>query len=425
MKYKIQEKDTLSALAAQNKTTVEAIMEANKGNPAIRTRDLIFAGGAIDLPTTEPATEEVNPALAIIGANQPQGQGFATSDEIRAEEQQKVEDQAKKDAEAIKEAERLRVQSEITALKGTLAPTAAKPTAPSLKETYQGLISEKDVGGFGVQDYQQRVVDLNAEKEKLLAQFRAFKREEPKGVTKGFATGRISEEAQVAQDQIDFIDRQINTYNAQIKNRNDVITTLMDLTEKDFDNASTQYDKEFSNNLSVYNAITAKEDKATTLENVRQDNARANLQIIQNEIKTGNLDYDTLTPEKKNLIEGMEMEAGFPRGFTSFLVKNVKGDVVSSATRTDEEGNTYFDILTRQADGTLNVSTVYRGKGKAETGGTDEERIKEFNKRAAELIVKIDNGDVSYEKAVQSMRAEFGTEGFSDQAIYGKLGEAE
>lgn len=422
MKYKIPEGDSLSKIAAANKTTVEAIMEANKGNPAIRTRDLIFAGGTIDVPGGE-ATPEENPALGIVGATGPKEGMFATSDEIRAEDDRKKEDQAKKDAEDLAEANRLRTKAEIETLKGTVAPATGAPKTPDLATAYQSLLKAPDLGGFSVQDYQQRVVDLNAEKEKLLGQFRAFKREEPKGVTKGFATGRISEEAQAAQDQIDFIDRQVDTYNAQIKNRNDVITTIMDLTKEDFANASSRYDKEFSNNLALYNAVTGKEEKAATLENVREDNARANLQIIQNEIKTGNLEYDTLTPEKKNLIEGMEVEAGFPRGFTSFLVKNVKGDVVSSASRTDEEGNTYFDILTRKPDGNLSVTTVFRGKGKAETGATDEDRIKEFNKRAAELIVKIDSGDVSYEKAVESMRAEFGTDGFSDQAIYGKLGE--
>jgi len=49
--YEIKRGDTLSDLARINDTTVDAIMDLNKGNRAIRDRDTIYAGGTIKLPT--------------------------------------------------------------------------------------------------------------------------------------------------------------------------------------------------------------------------------------------------------------------------------------------------------------------------------------------------------------------------------------
>lgn len=58
--YEIQRGDTLSRIARDNSTTVDAIMDLNQGNKSIRDRDTIYAGGTIKLPTTstgfDPAT---------------------------------------------------------------------------------------------------------------------------------------------------------------------------------------------------------------------------------------------------------------------------------------------------------------------------------------------------------------------------------
>ena len=50
--YEIQRGDTLTKIASKNSTTVDAIMDLNRGNKAIRDRDTIYAGGTIKLPST-------------------------------------------------------------------------------------------------------------------------------------------------------------------------------------------------------------------------------------------------------------------------------------------------------------------------------------------------------------------------------------
>jgi len=50
--YEIKRGDTLSRIASDNDTTVDAIMDLNRGNKSIRDRDTIYAGGTIKIPTT-------------------------------------------------------------------------------------------------------------------------------------------------------------------------------------------------------------------------------------------------------------------------------------------------------------------------------------------------------------------------------------
>lgn len=49
--YEIQRGETLSQIARDNNTTVDAIMNLNQGNKAIRDRNTIYAGSAIKIPT--------------------------------------------------------------------------------------------------------------------------------------------------------------------------------------------------------------------------------------------------------------------------------------------------------------------------------------------------------------------------------------
>ena len=55
--YEIKPGDTLTRIARRNGTTIDAIMDLNRGNPAIRDRDTIYAGRTIKLPTTSTGSD--------------------------------------------------------------------------------------------------------------------------------------------------------------------------------------------------------------------------------------------------------------------------------------------------------------------------------------------------------------------------------
>ena len=55
--YEIKPGDTLTKIASKNGTTIDAIMDLNRGNRAIRDRDTIYAGGTIKIPTASTGTD--------------------------------------------------------------------------------------------------------------------------------------------------------------------------------------------------------------------------------------------------------------------------------------------------------------------------------------------------------------------------------
>jgi murein DD-endopeptidase MepM/ murein hydrolase activator NlpD len=55
--YEIKPGDTLTKIASRNNTTIDAIMDLNRGTRAIRDRDTIYAGGTIKIPTASTGTD--------------------------------------------------------------------------------------------------------------------------------------------------------------------------------------------------------------------------------------------------------------------------------------------------------------------------------------------------------------------------------
>ncbi len=407
--YTIKSGDTLSAIAQANKTDIATLQ---KLNPSITDPNKIYAGASLNIPESQAPVV----GAATDGAGNVPISPVITSDQIRLQEQQKKDEQAKKDAEATAEVQRLATQKQISDLKTTLAPSAPAPVQPILEDQYKAMLEEKGSGGLSVNDINNRLLGLQQEKDQAKTQLNAFERVTPEGVSQGYAQGAISKEQQAVQDKLDSITNQQNQLQVQLQNRTDVISTIMGLKKEDYANSVATYDKEYAKNINLYSTLSS-------TQNVAQDNARANLQVIQNQIAAGKLDYDALTPEQKTTIDSLETQAGLPKGFTQFLIANVKGDVISTSSRTDESGGTYFDVLTKDTNGNLKVNVIYRGKS---SGGNNSETdiITNFNKKAAELILKMETDPTyTYDMVFKALKTEFGSQGISDNAIYGTLGE--
>lgn len=370
--YKIAQGDTLSAIAAKNKTDVATLQ---KLNPTIKDPNVIYAGSSLNLPESAVAVAPIPPIAPGIGI----GTGSPTpavssSDAIRAAEDKSKIDQAKADADAKAEVDRLRTQKEIADLRGSILPNGT-PTAPTsnLQGDYRTLLGEKDTLGNSLEDYQGKILENRKQRDEITNSLNEFKRTSAQGQSESAFLSQMSEKERLANESIDRLDREATTINQQITNRSNTINTLMALKKEDYATTKEAYDTAFSQNLSLMNALNVKKNQQATLDEKAADNARANLQIIQNEIQKGTLKYGSLDPETKATIDALEVQAGVPKGFTSFITSNVKGDIVSTNSRTDSAGNTYFDVLTKNPDGSLKVSTVYAGKSK--TTGTDSGSI--------------------------------------------------
>lgn len=73
--YQIKPGDNLSAIAAANNTTVEALMLANQGNTAVKSRDLIQAGGMLNLPGETPTNVAAETPAGDLATGTPQPGG--------------------------------------------------------------------------------------------------------------------------------------------------------------------------------------------------------------------------------------------------------------------------------------------------------------------------------------------------------------
>jgi hypothetical protein len=232
-----------------------------------------------------------------------------------------------------------------------------KPEAVDLTETYKSLRSDS-----GITTLESSLADLQAQARDLQAASAArTSAEKAKPVAMNVIAGRISEEEAQDNERLTAINNSIKTVTDQLTTKYNMIDTIMKYTGEDYDNAVKNYDTKLSQNLSIMNTVKGMADTIKTDSEQAGDDARANLQIIYNNLNSGGVDVSTLDPATKLNITKLELQAGLPQGFyTSITNKNPKADILSTTTREDN-GKKYADVLLKNADGSLTVTTKYLG----------------------------------------------------------------
>lgn len=159
-----------------------------------------------------------------------------------------------------------------------LFPSGQAPQPTSLVDQYKSLTEQA-----GVPAIQTSINDLKAQQEAIAAQALVQKHaEQAKPVATNVIAGRISTEAQQAQEQYDFIGRQLSRKTDELNSALGNIKMIMDFTQQDYQNASASYDRQFSQAISMFNVIQGiQQDQKSDLQRA-QDNARANAQIMIN-----------------------------------------------------------------------------------------------------------------------------------------------
>ena len=149
-----------------------------------------------------------------------------------------------------------------------------------------------------------------------------------------------------------------------------------------------------------------------------QDSARANLQIYQNLLTQGNMNYNNLDANQKVAINKLEVQAGFPVGFTSTLKMNPSDSILAYSTDKTQafvsDGNGGFNIIqtglknnttasntqVKSAIGILNtVDKTYKtvnGKAVTQVGGVDVGQVADRYLSGAEQ-------DAAYQKILESV----------------------
>lgn len=229
-----------------------------------------------------------------------------------------------------------------------LLPSGGAPTAPSMVDTFQNLSEKK-----GLDAISASITDLKAQQDQIASQLQTNKTSERgKPVPLNVIEGRISQESQQAQDQFDFVGRQLarkqDEYNSALGN----IKMIMDFTQTDFNNASSVYNTKFTQAISTFNLIHGiQQDQKTDVQRA-MDNARANAQILVNNLKDGSLDINSLPPDQQVQLNKLEVQSGLPVGFFASIKKDPKADIIFTST---DSGVTQVGI--RNPDGTVSVQS--------------------------------------------------------------------
>lgn len=244
---------------------------------------------------------------------------------------------------------------------GGLLPTNPAPAIPNSAQQFQDLSTAK-----GVDAIQASIIDLKAQAEALVAQTRTnTSAEQGKPVATNVIEGRVSVQKTQAQEQLDFINRQLTVKQDQMTAALGSIKMIMDFTQTDYTNASNEYNRQFDQAIATINLIHGiQQDQKTDIQRA-QDNARANAQIFVNAIQAGNLDIHNLPPDQQANLNKLEVQSGLPVGFFSAIKADAKANIISTSTN-----NGVTQVLMRNPDGSISMQNYGTSTG----GGTLTER---------------------------------------------------
>lgn len=286
--------------------------------------------------------------------------------------QKQITDFTKKAAEDAPEVrgEGQQADDPFAEVKSVLTGGLKEPETPSLVDTYKKEREERGITDLEseINDYDKKIADLKAlireEKNKISKE----------GISAGARWGRLTEYERDVQEQIDYYQREKDYAVNELNTKNSVLKTIMDYTKSDYETASKAYNDKFNQNIQLQRLLNDKEEQELTRAEKAQANARANLEIMANALSEGSVDFTALSASEQATINKLELQAGLPVGFISYIKStNPKSDIISTANRTDEQGNQYIDVVMKdKATGQLSVKSNLLASGGVSTIKDDQ-----------------------------------------------------
>lgn len=155
----------------------------------------------------------------------------------------------------------------------------------------------------------------------------------------------------------------------QLNNKINSLNMIMQFSQQDYTNSAAYYKTEFDKAVQIYDLVSGEEEKEMEIEEEAEQDAKANWTVVYNSIKDGTLDYKNLTTDQKLQIKDLETQAGLPAGFMEMVMgRDPAGKVQTVTSRTDSDGNEYYDVLKVAPDGTMTVDSIFKGKAEISSG---------------------------------------------------------
>ena len=250
-------------------------------------------------------------------------------------------------------------------LKSELAPATPAPAALNRLAEFEKLLGQQ--GTADLEKGLNSIKDQIRQEQDLIRKARGI--EEGKPVPLGVIQGRVSEQERVANTRIDELGREQSRITDELNTKYNLINTVMNFMGLDYNDAVQRYDKEYTQNLAVFNTITGLEENAKDGIKYQQSIASANLTTLMNTIKTGNLDYGSLSEDQQLMINKLEIQAGMPMGTIASVRMSPDANIVFNST-----SNGVTQIGIRESDGTIRVEKYGTPTNSGSGGGTVTER---------------------------------------------------
>lgn len=232
-------------------------------------------------------------------------------------------------------------------------------------------IQESERAKLGVGDLESALAQVDSDIAKLDADMSSLMPEEDnrRVAVAGIRRRQSAEQVQYDRQRRDLLAER-SSVAAELNMKYGVIDSMVKLAGMDIDNARQEYQDKLDRSMKLLQLLKGQEAEEAENEEKQVDTARANLQIITNLLKEGDLQYSELDDSQLADIRAMEITAGLPAGFTAFVHEKVKDPVTSFLTGyVDSSGNRIQPVVTKKADGTFSIQNINLGPVRASGGG--------------------------------------------------------
>ena len=258
------------------------------------------------------------------------------------------------------------------------------PVAPNLTELFDEKSKE-----LGLDVLQTELAGIDSDIERLDAQLLIdTERQEGRLASRGTISAKerqISKEAKFERALLQ-IDR--NAVARIASNKLSTLKMVMDLTQQDFANASSTYEKDYKKTLQLYSLFLGAETAEQNRVDRAKNDARANITLIHNALKAAGSTYSSLTPDQQRKLTDLENQAGIPSGYSeAILSATTASDKIVAYKWSDDE--TQVTAIVQKPDGT--ITTVTQPTGLPETAGGKQTEAEKLRDAKGGMFTQLDS----------------------------------
>jgi len=293
--------------------------------------------------------------------------------------------------------------TESTVRRGEKAPTSFKEFWEGMKApepTQTSALRQRLAEEYGTEAIEGGLNNVDAQIEELDAATRKAVQNarDPHAAAEETTAGRISDIERNQMERRDSLVRERNSLVRELNTKTNIISQIMQDNQTDYANASQQYNTQFSQAMQMQQMFMQEkqmqigmEDREMAIQDKEKASARANLQVIYN-----NIGDKEVTPQQQAQINQLEAQAGMPIG-TIDLIKQTNGEDWTTKTMKEitKDGKPYFEILSENEDGSFRIQTIERSGDVEQMGMKEQLALEEQSLKVDKLRKELEGTGLS------------------------------